>query len=54
MCQLGGLLALSPLPSPAHRESIPTIGFNVEHVEYKNIDMTMWDVGGQTKLRHLW
>jgi len=35
-------------------ESIPTIGFNVEHVEYKNIDMTMWDVGGQTKLRHLW
>lgn len=29
-------------------------GFNVEHVAYKNIDMTMWDVGGQTKLRHLW
>jgi len=35
-------------------DSIPTIGFNVEHVAYKNLDFTMWDVGGQTKLRHLW
>ena len=26
----------------------------MEHVEYKNLDFTMWDVGGQTKLRHLW
>jgi ADP-ribosylation factor 1/2 len=26
--------------------AIPTIGFNVETVEYKNIKFTMWDVGG--------
>lgn len=26
--------------------SIPTIGFNVETVEYKNIKFTVWDVGG--------
>ncbi|XP_071312263.1 ADP-ribosylation factor 3 isoform X1 [Agelaius tricolor] len=27
--------------------TIPTIGFNVEIVEYKNISFTVWDVGGQ-------
>ena len=26
--------------------SVPTIGFNVENVEYKNIKFTMWDIGG--------
>ncbi|EPY28951.1 Arf/Sar family, other [Angomonas deanei] len=34
--------------------TIPTIGFNVETVEYKNLKFTMWDVGGQDKLRTLW
>jgi len=34
--------------------TVPTIGFNVETVEYKNISFTMWDVGGQTKIRALW
>eukprot|EP01010_Urceolus_cornutus_P001259 NODE_1789_length_756_cov_673.493635_g1390_i1.p1 GENE.NODE_1789_length_756_cov_673.493635_g1390_i1~~NODE_1789_length_756_cov_673.493635_g1390_i1.p1 ORF type:complete len:184 (-),score=32.27 NODE_1789_length_756_cov_673.493635_g1390_i1:145-696(-) len=34
--------------------TIPTIGFNVETVEYKNVKFTMWDVGGQDKLRPLW
>merc|ERR1712034_205522 len=35
-------------------KTIPTIGFNVETVEYKNISFTMWDVGGQDRLRPLW
>lgn len=26
--------------------SVPTIGFNVEKVEYKNISFTVWDIGG--------
>lgn len=26
--------------------AIPTIGFNVETVEYKNIKFEVWDVGG--------
>jgi len=26
--------------------TIPTIGFNVETVEYKNISFNVWDVGG--------
>jgi len=34
--------------------TIPTIGFNVETVTYKNITLTMWDVGGQLKIRSLW
>jgi len=34
--------------------TLPTIGFNVETVEYKNINFTVWDVGGQDKIRPLW
>ncbi|KAK9670341.1 hypothetical protein RND81_13G195100 [Saponaria officinalis] len=34
--------------------TIPTIGFNVETVEYKNVGFTVWDVGGQDKIRPLW
>ncbi|KAJ5091607.1 hypothetical protein NUU61_006477 [Penicillium alfredii] len=34
--------------------TIPTIGFNVETVEYRNIQFTVWDVGGQDKIRPLW
>lgn len=29
-------------------------GFNVETVDYKNICFTVWDVGGQDKIRPLW
>ncbi|KAL6010417.1 Auxin response factor 2A [Asimina triloba] len=28
--------------------------FNVETVEYKNVSFTVWDVGGQDKIRPLW
>lgn len=34
--------------------TVPTIGFNVEKVQYKNVLFTVWDVGGQEKLRPLW
>ncbi|KAL3833301.1 hypothetical protein ACJIZ3_008037 [Penstemon smallii] len=34
--------------------TIPTIGFKVETVEYKNVSFTVWDVGGQDKIRPLW
>ncbi|VDL87419.1 unnamed protein product [Schistocephalus solidus] len=26
--------------------TIPTIGFNIETVEYKNVKFTLWDIGG--------
>ena len=35
-------------------KTIPTIGFNVETLEYKNLNFTVWDVGGQDKIRVLW
>merc|ERR1712224_1143587 len=34
--------------------AIPTIGFNVETVEYRNLKFTVCDVGGQDKIRKLW
>ncbi|OAY39190.1 ADP-ribosylation factor [Manihot esculenta] len=34
--------------------TVPTIGFNVETVDYKNISFSVWDVGGQKKIRPLW
>ncbi|KAG7400091.1 hypothetical protein PHYBOEH_006997 [Phytophthora boehmeriae] len=34
--------------------TIPTIGFNVETFEYKNITFTAWDIGGQQMIRSLW
>lgn len=42
------------------RDTLPALkltqqsGFNVETVEYKNIQFTVWDVGGQDKIRPLW
>ena len=35
-------------------QTTPTIGFNVETVKYKSLNMTMWDIGGQEKIRPLW
>jgi len=34
--------------------TIPTIGFNVESVKYKNLLLKIWDIGGQDKIRNLW
>jgi ADP-ribosylation factor-like protein 1 len=34
--------------------TIPTIGFNVETVNYKNIKFQVWDLGGQTSIRPYW
>ncbi|CAH0474244.1 unnamed protein product [Peronospora belbahrii] len=34
--------------------TIPTIGFNIETFDYKNIKFTAWDIGGQEKIRSLW
>lgn len=31
--------------------TIPTIGFNVEQVTYKNLKFQVWDLGGQTSIR---
>lgn len=33
--------------------TIPTIGFNVEQVTYKNLKFQVWDLGGQTSIRYV-
>jgi ADP-ribosylation factor protein 1 len=35
-------------------DTVPTIGFNVESIQYRNVNFTVWDVGGQDKIRPLW
>lgn len=34
--------------------TVPTVGFNKEFVQYKNIKFNVWDVGGQEKIQQLW
>lgn len=34
--------------------TIPTIGFNVETVQFKNIKFQVWDLGGQSSIRPYW
>ena len=34
--------------------SAPTIGFNLEAIDYKKQHYTIWDIGGQDQLRILW
>ena len=57
----GDLADLSMPPAPPALSQLAeivttmsTIGFNVETVEYKNVSFTVWDVGGQDKIRPLW
>jgi len=35
-------------------KTVPTIGFNIEQVNYRGLELNIWDVGGQDKLRDLW
>eukprot|EP00163_Fabomonas_tropica_P017665 TRINITY_DN3137_c2_g2_i1.p1 TRINITY_DN3137_c2_g2~~TRINITY_DN3137_c2_g2_i1.p1 ORF type:complete len:189 (-),score=26.57 TRINITY_DN3137_c2_g2_i1:78-644(-) len=35
-------------------QTIPTVGFNVETLTYKNLSFNVWDVGGQDAIRKLW
>jgi ADP-ribosylation factor-like protein 1 len=34
--------------------TLPTIGFNMETLTYKNITFQVWDLGGQTSIRPYW
>uniref|UniRef100_A0A1I7W2J5 ADP-ribosylation factor-like protein 2 n=1 Tax=Loa loa TaxID=7209 RepID=A0A1I7W2J5_LOALO len=35
-------------------EIAPTFGFNIKTLEYKDMKLNMWDVGGQKSLRSYW
>ena len=34
--------------------TIPTIGFNTETVEYNDVEINIWDLGGLGKIKCLW
>lgn len=42
------------LPDLVVVTAIPTIGFNVESMEFSNVNLTCWDIGGCDKIRPLW
>ena len=33
---------------------VPTVGQNVQKIESNNIKWTIWDLGGQKRLRDIW
>ncbi|TIB61694.1 hypothetical protein E3P78_02682 [Wallemia ichthyophaga] len=35
-------------------QTIPTIGFNVESIDYNGLKLNVWDLGGQTSIRPYW
>ncbi|CAO2812853.1 unnamed protein product [Amaranthus hypochondriacus] len=35
-------------------KTIPTVAAQMETVEYRDVDFTIWEIGGQEKIRSLW
>ena len=50
----GKTTILNSLKFRRHEPTVPTIGFNVDTVSYKNVRFDVWDLGGQDTLRPLW
>mmetsp|Transcript_10341 Transcript_10341/g.20843 ORF Transcript_10341/g.20843 Transcript_10341/m.20843 type:complete len:180 (+) Transcript_10341:122-661(+) len=42
------------LKDGAHIKTVPTIGFNVETLEFQNLSIQVWDLGGQASIRPYW
>merc|ERR1719206_687647 len=34
--------------------TIPTVGLNIETINYRDIEFQCWDIGGQKKIRNIW
>ena len=54
VCSVACVLVISLSKRLWQNFKLAPLGFNVETVEYKNISFTVWDVGGQDKIRPLW
>ena len=50
----GKTTVLNRLKLGEHIMTIPTIGFNVDTIEFKGFNLNIWDVGGQDRIRALW
>ena len=35
-------------------ETVPTIGMNLEEISVKNVNLKVWDLSGQSKMRSTW
>ena len=36
------------------KSTVPTVGFNVEYLNYQKMNFQVWDIGGQTEIRPYW
>ena len=50
----GKTTILYQLHKGVHIDTEPTLGFNVEVIEHNGLRLTMWDLGGQAKIRSCW
>eukprot|EP00187_Rhodella_violacea_P005953 CAMPEP_0174893676 /NCGR_PEP_ID=MMETSP0167-20121228/8471_1 /TAXON_ID=38298 /ORGANISM="Rhodella maculata, Strain CCMP736" /LENGTH=179 /DNA_ID=CAMNT_0016132547 /DNA_START=37 /DNA_END=576 /DNA_ORIENTATION=+ len=50
----GKTTILYRLKDGAPIKTVPTIGFNVETLEFNNLSMQVWDLGGQESIRPFW
>jgi len=50
----GKTSVINKLKNSDEVETVPTVGFNVEKIRFKNLILSVWDVGGQDKIRPLW
>eukprot|EP00656_Telonema_subtile_P010313 TRINITY_DN14948_c0_g6_i1.p1 TRINITY_DN14948_c0_g6~~TRINITY_DN14948_c0_g6_i1.p1 ORF type:complete len:181 (-),score=34.62 TRINITY_DN14948_c0_g6_i1:113-655(-) len=41
-------------PGSSPVQTVPTVGFNMETVQHKNVELQVWDLGGQTSIRPYW
>jgi len=40
--------------APVMEDTIPTVGFNMRKVSKGNVNIKLWDLGGQPKFRNMW
>ena len=52
MLHAGKTSLLYKLKDDEFNPQVPTVGLNVEQIKYRNMQLTLWDVGGQA--RKLW
>ena len=50
----GKTTIINRLKTNENKVTVPTIGFNVEHLQFGNLNFVAWDIGGQNVIRKLW
>lgn len=50
----GKTTIINRLKTDENKVTVPTIGFNVEHLQFGNLNFVAWDIGGQNIIRKMW